>query len=293
MRSDETILRVMKKQQTDWKVRSPFQLMKTTLLLAIAIASIGSTFAQADPDYSKTKPEMSAVISKLEAGVAEGQASIPWRLFVPEKASKENPLPLVVFLHGAGKKGNDNIGPMSLAWSFITPEAQAKNPCFVLAPQVPINRLWVSYNLKAMESVDTEVVEITPEMAAALELVDEMLKTRPIDPRRVYVVGQSMGGYGTWDAMVRRPDLWAAAVPICGGGDPAKAEKIKAIPVWAWHGESDTMVPVTGSRKMIEALKATGAQPLYTEIAKGGHGVWIKAFADPKLYDWLFAQKKP
>jgi predicted peptidase len=243
-------------------------------------------------DYGKAKPEQAAVIATLEAGLVEAPAQMPWRLFVPAGADPAKPLPLVVFLHGAGMRGTDNVGPMSLAWTFITPEAQAKHPCFVLAGQVRDGRRWVGQDFNK-GSYSAAAVTITDEMRAMLALVDRTIASRPIDRTRVYAVGQSMGGYGTWDALIRRPDLWAAGVPICGAGDPSQATAIKTIPVWAWHGASDTAVPVSGSRDMIAALTTAGAKPQYTEIAKGGHGVWGPAFADPKLYEWLFAQRRP
>ena len=260
------------------------------LLACCLVASLAA--GEAKSDYGSIKPERAAVIGNQPAGMVEGPTPMPWRLFVPKGAVAARPLPLVVFLHGAGRRGVDNVGPMELAWTFISDEAQARHPCFVLAPQVRPAHRWVDQNFN-LGSYSSATVQITPEMAAALALTDQTIAAHPIDRTRVYVVGQSMGGYGAWDALVRRPDLWAAAIPICGAGDPAKAESIKTIPVWAWHGENDTIVPVSGSRQMIEALTRAGARPSYNEIAKGGHGVWIPAFEEPKLYDWLFAQRRP
>lgn len=268
--------------------RSPH---RNFLLLPLVLAA-NIHAADGDADYGKAKPEMGAVITKLEGGMIESPVKMPWRLFVPPSADKKNPLPLVVFLHGAGMRGTDNVGPMSLAWPFITPEAQAKNPCFVFAPQVNVARRWVNHTFNK-GSYDSDQIKATDELTAAFAMVDKLVSERPIDQQRIYIVGQSMGGYGSWDAMIRRPDLWAAGVPVCGAGDSAKAASIKAIPVWAWHGENDTMVPVSGSREMIEALTKAGGSPKYTEIPKGGHGVWNQAFNDPKLHEWLFAQRKP
>ena len=263
-----------------------------TMAVALLLAGFTVLTAGGSPDYVKVRPEETTVISKLEAGVVEGAVKLPWRLFVPKAADKDQKLPLILFLHGAGRRGEDNIGPMSLAWSFITPEAQSRHPCFVLAPQINEGRRWVTHPFNE-GSYSSDKVRITDEMSQALALVETTIATRPVDSRRIYVVGQSMGGYGTWDALIRRPNLWAAAVPICGGGDPSKAESIKSIPVWAWHGENDVMVPVSGSRDMVTALTKAGGRPRYTEVPKGGHGVWVKAFADPDLYEWLFAQRKP
>ncbi len=262
------------------------------LISPVLIAFTFTFLASAAPDqgYSKVKPDRAAVIEKLEAGTVKGKVDLPWRLFVPKEASKDKPLPLVVFFHGAGRRGTDNVGPMELAWNFITPEAQAKNPCFVLAPQM--NKAWVDHPF-SKGSYSADKVKISDEMQETLDLVEKLIKERPIDPKRIYAVGQSMGGFGTWDAMIRKPDLWTAGAPICGGGDPTKAESIKNIAIWAWHGENDNTVPVSGSREMIDALKKVGANPKYSEIPKGGHGVWEKAFSDPKFFEWLFAQKKP
>ena len=273
--------------------KHPTRLRGHCLLLPLVLLAQAYAAETGDnADYGKAKPEMGAVITKMEAGLIESPVKMPWRLFVPPAASKQNPLPLIVFLHGAGRRGTDNVGPMSLAWSFITPEAQAKNPCFVFAPQVREGHPWVT-QIFNKGSYDSDKIKPTDEMTEALAMVDKLIGDRPIDRQRIYVVGQSMGGYGTWDAMIRRPDLWAAGVPICGAGDPAKASSIKSIPIWAWHGEKDTMVPVSGSREMIDALKKAGGNPKYTEVPHGGHGVWNQAFDDPKLHEWLFAQRKP
>ena len=125
-----------------------------------------------------------------------------------------------------------------------------------------------------------------------LLLIETLLKEQPIDPKRIYITGLSMGGYGTWDLMVRRPELFAAAAPVCGGADEATAEKIKHIPVWAFHGAKDTAVKPQRSRNMIEALKKAGASPKYTEYADVGHDSWNPAYKDPEFYKWLFAQSK-
>jgi len=101
-----------------------------------------------------------------------------------------------------------------------------------------------------------------------------------------------MGGYGTWDAIQRRPELFAGAVPICGGGDPDGAEAMKDIPIWVYHGAKDGAVPVARSRQMVEALKKLDAEVHYTEIPDAGHDVWTPAFADEEMLEWLFSQKK-
>ena len=125
-----------------------------------------------------------------------------------------------------------------------------------------------------------------------LELVAAMPKEYSIDPQRIYLTGLSMGGYGTWDLLARKPDLFAAGVPVCGGGDESTAGKIAKIPIRVFHGDLDSAVPVSRSRTMVEALKKAGGHPKYTEYPGVGHNSWDKAYADPKLMNWLFKQKK-
>jgi predicted peptidase len=128
-------------------------------------------------------------------------------------------------------------------------------------------------------------------MGLVLEVIAKMQKQYRIDPDRLYVMGLSMGGYGTWDAVQRYPDMFAAAVPICGGGDETRADRIKC-PVWAFHGDKDPAVPVSRSRNMIAAIKAAGGTPRYTEYPGVGHNAWSAAFKDPEMLKWLFSQKR-
>jgi predicted peptidase len=130
-------------------------------------------------------------------------------------------------------------------------------------------------------------------MRMVLELVGALqMEYSQIDPKRIYVTGLSMGGFGTWDVIQRKPDLFAAAVPICGGGDVSKAEKIALIPIWAFHGAEDLLVLPKWSRDMINAIRKAGGNPKYTEYPGVGHQSWIKAYSEPELFIWLFSQKK-
>ena len=129
-------------------------------------------------------------------------------------------------------------------------------------------------------------------MGLLLELLPKFRDEFAIDTDRIYVMGLSMGGYGTWDMIQRYPEMFAAAVPICGGGDATKAERIARMPVWAFHGNRDTVVPTSRSRDMIEAMRKAGGSPRYTESPGVGHGVWGVAFGDPELAKWLFAQRR-
>ena len=130
-------------------------------------------------------------------------------------------------------------------------------------------------------------------LAATLNAVAALQQEFSIDAKRIYITGLSMGGYGVWDAVARRPELFAAAVPICGGGDPALAKQMQTVAIWAFHGADDKAVTVERSRQMVEALKAVGAAPKYTEYPGVGHNSWEKTYSDLAMYEWLFAQSKP
>lgn len=219
---------------------------------------------------------------------------LPYRLFKPEKIEPGKKYPLVLLLHGAGERGSDNKIQLTWWWksgqrSLLTSPAFVESGAFALCPQCPSEKQWVDV---PWSKGSFKSPTISEPLRLALELTDATIKDLPIDPDRVYVTGLSMGGYGTWDALARRPELFAAGIPICGAGDPEKAATIAHIPVWAWHGDKDGAVPVQGSRDMIEALKKAGAKPRFNELPGVGHNSWSPAYADADFWPWLLAQKR-
>lgn len=216
---------------------------------------------------------------------------LPYRLLKPRDYDAKKKYPLVLFLHGAGERGADN--GRQLIWFvnlFAVPAIREKFPCFVAAPQCPAGQQWVD----TPWSLPGHVIPAEPSaaMAKVLELPDALCKTYSIDNDRIYAIGMSMGGFGVWDLLARRPQLFAAGVPICGGGDEATAPKFAQIPVWAFHGAMDPVVMVSRSRNMIAALKKAGGNPKYTEYPTVRHSSWIQVAGDPELLPWLFAQKR-
>ena len=206
-------------------------------------------------------------------------------------SSSEKKYPLVLFLHGAGERGNDNEKQIIHIKKLFLNQANRKNHnAFVIAPQCPEGKKWVEvdWGLKAhrMPNEPSEPMRLT------MQLIDSLIATYPIDTNRIYITGLSMGGFGTWDAIARYPNEFAAAIPICGGGDEHTASIIKDIPIWAFHGSADNVVFTDRSRNMIKAIKAAGGKPLYTEYKGVGHGSWVKAYKEPNLLKWLFAQSK-
>jgi predicted peptidase len=131
------------------------------------------------------------------------------------------------------------------------------------------------------------------QMRLTLELLGKLQSEFRLDEKRIYVTGLSMGGYGTWDVIARFPKLFAAAAPVCGGGDEATAATIKDVPIWCFHGGADNVVKPERSRNMIAAIKAAGGSPKYTEYPGVGHDSWNKAYSEPELVKWMFEQKLP
>ncbi len=178
--------------------------------------------------------------------------------------------PLVLFLHGSGESGTnlDKVkthGPAKLA------EANGPFPFILVSPQ-SARRGW------------------NPDLLNAL--LDSVVKKYRVDKHRVYVTGLSMGGYGTWELAAAYPEKFAAIAPICGGGHPADASKLTALPIWVFHGGKDPTVPLKRSEEMVEALKAAGGHPKFTIYPEAGHDSWTETYNNPEFYEWLLAQKR-
>jgi predicted peptidase len=222
-------------------------------------------------------------------------ASLPYRLLKPlgyDPGSKGS-YPLVIFLHGMGERGSDNTKQLKHGIdSFAREATRKKYRFFLVAPQCPGNRTWCSFGRRGTKESPTLAKEPTEPAALVLELIDSLAREHRIDRSRIYLTGLSMGGYGTWDLIARKPGLFAAAVPVCGGGDPAQAKKLTRVPIWCFHGDKDTAVPVARSRDMIDAVKKAGGKPLYTEYKGVAHDSWTRTYKDDKVLAWLFKQKK-
>jgi len=222
---------------------------------------------------------------------ADGK-KLNYRLLQPKgyDAKGSEKYPLVLFLHGAGERGDDNAAQLRhCTKKFLEPENREKYPCFVIAPQCPTGKKWAEVDWSADKH------DLPPEPGETMQFVLGALaglqKEFRVDDRRLYVSGLSMGGYGTWDLACRYPEKFAAAVPICGGGDEKCAGRLTKLPLWVFHGDKDTAVKPERSRNMIAAIERAGGKPKYTEFPGVGHNSWDPAYADPKLLEWMFAQK--
>jgi predicted peptidase len=218
-------------------------------------------------------------------------AKMPYLLLKPKGFELNKAYPLVLFYHGAGERGDDNHSQWRNGVEvFQRPENREKFPCFVVAPQCPVKKQWVNVPWGA----DSEVQPAEPsaELTLSLQILRSVEQEFNIDRNRLYVAGISMGGYATWDVITRYPDLFAAAVPVCGGGDEKQAAKIKDLPIWAFHGGEDKTVKTIRTQNMIAAIKAAGGNPRYTQYPGVGHGSWGPAFKEPQLLAWMFEQKR-
>lgn len=228
-------------------------------------------------------------VARFEARTAappagdQPERAMSYRLLKPAKIEAGKKYPLVLFLHGAGERGDDNKHQLIYFPELMaSDEYQKRFPCFLIAPQCPAGKWWIARMGKPAEIDSVE------------QILQDAIKEFPVDPRRVYITGISMGGFGTWALAQRHPDWFAAAVPICGGGDPERADRLAKLPVWAVHGDKDPVVPITLSRLMIEGIRKAGGDPKFSELAGVGHDSWTPAYSDRDgVIPWMFEQVKP
>jgi predicted peptidase len=192
-------------------------------------------------------------------------------LYLPERYDAQEKWPLVVFLHGAGERGDD----LELVKTHGPPKeiiGGKSFPFVMVAPQCPRTSWWAP--------------------GAINDLTRQLAKQYKIDPQRIYLTGLSMGGYGSWAAAVEAPDLYAAIAPICGGGDAAKIAVLKDLPIWAFHGAKDPTVPLSASQQLVDALQAAGSDIKFTVYPETAHDSWTETYQNPALYDWLLQHQR-
>ena len=211
--------------------------------------------------------------------------TMPYRIFIPRDYDSRKKYPVILWLHGGGGRGNDNLkqiseGNTSGSHIWISENAQSKYPSFVLAPQCPEDQMWTT----------VETAKSTRQLGLALEILAAIEKEFAIDTRRRYVAGQSMGGLGSWSLITEHPGMFAAAIPVCGGGNEKLARKLVKTAIWAFHGTLDQAISVERTGLMIAAVRSAGGHPKYTEYTDLGHNIWNRAFHEVDLLDWVFAQ---
>jgi predicted peptidase len=250
-----------------------------SLLFLVLLISCG----QADPAdgfIARTYPSQSG-------------SDMPYRLFIPPSYDKSQRYPLILWLHGTGGRGFDNLSqiqgdqiPGTHIWT--TSENQAIHPAFVVAPQTQSS--WDSTGTRLVHKETDD--QLTPELKQVIAILESLQTEFSIDPQRLYVAGQSLGGYGAWNLITKKANMFAAAIILCGGGKPELAQNAKDVPIWSFQGGADGPNILESNRGMVAALKQAGGNPRYTEYPGMGHEIWDRVFKEPELMEWLFAQHK-
>ena len=222
--------------------------------------------------------------------------SLQYCLLRPEVEKPGEKYPLVLFLHGAGERGNDNRKQLKHGGQmWLNPVNRKKYPAFILLPQCPAENYW-GYEMRP-NSLEPFGMPDNPELTTTIRtlksLLDTFLDMPQVDKLRVYIMGLSMGGMATYDMVIRYPEIFAAAVPICGTVNPVRIGKeLREIKFRIFHGDTDSVVTPEGSREAYKALKAIDASVEYIEFVGCDHNSWNPAFNYPDFMNWLFNQRK-
>ncbi len=276
-------------------------IMSLFVVLAMCVSSC-IVFAEVTAESPLTAKD---VMTK-ETYVASDGTELPYRLYVPEDYNAERKYSFLLFLHGAGNRGNDNedqvrkntglldriINGETVTYSDATIDSSKE--FIMVAPQCMSDYQWVDTPWGATPDPSYNIDEIAKSqyMTAVVELIDKMKADYSLNPSRMYITGLSMGGFGTWDLITRYPGLFAAAIPMGGAGDPNKSEIIANTPVWTFHQLQDPTVVADGTLRMVKALTEAGAEVKFTPYFDGIHNAWTKGYAEPDMLNWLYSHTK-
>jgi predicted peptidase len=252
------------------------------LLLSFIAAYGNSAVAQSQQAASKTEVEF-----RREVYESKTKEQLPYRIFIPYGYDATRKYPLVLWLHGSDGRGSDNLKQITQdnqlgSHFWISTEVQLKFPAFVFAPQCPVGQYWS----------EPEFNQPSRWLMLAMEALGKIEKQYSIDPDRVYLVGQSMGGLGVYSLLQNYTGQWAAAIVISAYDTFSDIPAIAKVPLWVFQGDADSSVPVTQVRSMMAELKKAHANVRYTEYHRVGQDAWNKAFAEPNLLPWVMAQKR-
>jgi predicted peptidase len=247
--------------------------------LGVLMALASSVHAQEKKKSRNPGFEPEYIRRTFKGTTDESELIYGWLAPVQPKAGEK--YPLVICLHGAG-------GTVRASAVLAGKDMREKHPAFVMVPKADLPFAWAKTDLIGRRRAE----DAQEKLPVLIEAIQSLLKTEAIDPARVYITGQSMGGFGSWGAIARHPKLFAAAVPICGGWNVEDAPKMVPVPVWAFHGADDQTVPVQLTRDITAALIKAGGSVKYTEYPGVGHDSWTNAYDDMEMWTWIFAQKK-
>lgn len=227
-----------------------------------------------------------------------GNDTLPYRILFPAQYNRSKQYPLVLFLHGAGERGKDNSQQLLHGSAvFADTNNRSRYPAIVVFPQCAEKQYWsvvqINQQTRPYQLYFNYSLAPTGPLAAVMQLLQCLIRKEAVDPRRIYVVGLSMGGMVTFELVHRLPRVFAAAVPICGGGDSVHyTARAHQVPFWIFHGNTDAVVGVHESRRMHKRLQQLQVPVRYTEYEGVGHNSWAPAFAEPDLLNWMFTQQR-
>lgn len=219
--------------------------------------------------------------------------TLPYRIMYPENFNNTEKYPLVIFLHGSGERGNDNESQLKWGSELFTKVQNRKDfPVIVIFPQCPAKGYWAPIKSRQDGFSYVNSKHSTEPMQLVIRLINELKKSKIADKKRIYVMGISMGGMGTYDLICRNPKSFAAAIPICGGVSLKRLKKVRKMPIRIYHGADDNIVSPEHSRNAYIELKANGAQNVEITIFPGvNHNSWTQTFEVEDLLSWLFSNK--
>jgi predicted peptidase len=242
-----------------WKCLAAGASFTAALLFSVSVSLAAE---DTKPEPGKQQPQKFERVIKV---------TMDYLLYLPKDYAQKDSWPVLLFLHGAGERGS-NLDRVKLHGPPKLIAAGKEFPFIVVSPQCPSDHWWKPEELSV--------------------LLDEIVEKYKVDKDRIYVTGLSMGGFGTWALAASTPQRFAALVPICGGGDPNTVRRFARIPIWAFHGAKDPVVPLSASEKMVDAVKQAGGNVKFTVYPEAGHDSWTEAYNDPELFKWLLEPKR-
>jgi predicted peptidase len=252
------------------------------LLLLVFLLGIFMLEASGDLKIEPGKQLPQKVTVQTDDGGLPHDITIHYLLFTPSEYKADGrPWPLLVFLHGLGECGNNELERVKVHGPPKLVESRDDFPFVLVSPQCPPPP-------GGMKDVPTAW-----KAEQLIQLVDHVANKMNVDQKRVYVTGLSMGGYGTWRLVAAHPERFAAALPICGGGEEqAWAESLRRVPIWAFHGARDAVVPLSESEKMVDAVRRAGGQVQLTVYPDVEHNSWTQTYDNEEVYEWLLSHRK-
>ena len=246
--------------------------MRITLLVCQVLLTL--ILADCADAADKAAPQPTTAVQHEQKLEKQVTVKLDYLLFLPEGYSKEEKKwPLILFLHGSGERG-ENLEKVKRHGPLKMVGKQKDFPFIVLSPQCP-KGLWWSHRAESL-----------------VALLDEVISLYEVDNNRIYLTGLSLGGFGTWHLACGYPERFAAIAPICGGGELYLAERLKNVPVWAFHGAKDKAVPLERSQEMVDKIKKAGGNARLTVYPKAGHNAWTATYSNPELYKWFLSHEK-